>query len=319
VTSPTFIFEVGENKKTFTLHAAAVENVSAFLKGLIDSAIANGQNRVFLPDFAENAFARFAQYVYTLDYEAPEPVKDHWLEVEAEDAEPAWGNGDNDEDGYENGDTTKEDGAIAGDSWGTQHNDGWGTENNKEILQADGYWATPTRWYCADCKEDAENGDDVEFEYLTFKTAKLNLWPSRTYNSEHDFTETLLAHAHVFDLADKYEVDGLKQLALKKLHRELSNFTLHRDRVGDVVKLFDYAWEGEWEGEISTAGERGLRWLLKQYILWKGHELVEFPVFTDFLYEAEKELSVELFSAMAKRQYNNSGMETPQSVNVPYR
>ncbi len=45
--------------------------------------------------------------------------------------------------------------------------------------------------------------------------------------SEKDFTQVFLKHAHLYVLAEKYKIEHLKKLILHKIHKTLVSFTLH--------------------------------------------------------------------------------------------
>lgn len=61
--------------------------------------------------------------------------------------------------------------------------------------------------------------------------------PERNDPWYHDFTPTFLAHAKVFELADRYDIESLAQLSLHKLHRVLCGFILSKGG-SDVIWSF---------------------------------------------------------------------------------
>jgi hypothetical protein len=225
--------------------------------------------------------------------------------------------------GYEPNHDSRNDASGGWGKAGEDHDEDWASKTvNHEAQQRNwgdnnGSWGGPDNGDTAEEDQNAEFDDeDPFFCDLTFKTSQLKVSDHELYGSDYDLTPILLSHAQLVVFSDSYRIDGLKQLALKKLHEELRLFPLHDDRVGDIVMLFRYAFS---EGQDIPA-DRGLRWLVKQYILWVGHHLVGYPGFRDFLNDMDKDLSVDLFSAMAKRhfnQYNHSGTSTPLGVYVP--
>ncbi|KAK5726339.1 hypothetical protein LTS12_027452, partial [Elasticomyces elasticus] len=75
--------------------------------------------------------------------------------------------------------------------------------------------------------------------------------PDRTYiskaraNSEscEEYTDVFLSHAQLYVFADRYDVEGLRELALYKLHQTLVEFNLFKERIGDVSELLCYAYD----------------------------------------------------------------------------
>ena len=56
-------------------------------------------------------------------------------------------------------------------------------------------------------------------------------------DSQSEYRDVFLSHARVHTMAACYGIEALAQLALHKLHRILCQFTLHEDRICDVVAL----------------------------------------------------------------------------------
>ncbi|KAM3514516.1 hypothetical protein MY11210_001859 [Beauveria gryllotalpidicola] len=61
-------------------------------------------------------------------------------------------------------------------------------------------------------------------------------------NSRIVYEQVFLEHARVHMMAYYYDIQPLAQLALSKLHRALCTFTLHDERMGDVVGLLRYCY-----------------------------------------------------------------------------
>ena len=77
-----------------------------------------------------------------------------------------------------------------------------------------------------------------------------------------DHTDDLLSHAKVYVLADCYGIQDLQIVALRKLHRALSNFELHSDQVSDIAELLRYSFGNTME---SPWGRDCLRELVATY------------------------------------------------------
>ncbi|KAL9621054.1 MAG: hypothetical protein Q9160_004439 [Pyrenula sp. 1 TL-2023] len=60
--------------------------------------------------------------------------------------------------------------------------------------------------------------------------------------SWNDYTGILLCHAQVYVLADKYQIDPLAKLAVKKLQCVLSKMMLHNEELTSVTKLLEYTY-----------------------------------------------------------------------------
>ena len=86
--------------------------------------------------------------------------------------------------------------------------------------------------------------------------------PQGNTSYEQDFTPVFLGHARLYVLADKYDIELLKALALNKLHETLCKFYLSKARYGDVVELVRYAYEST----PSRMPRDALRELAIQYV-----------------------------------------------------
>ncbi|KAJ4310362.1 hypothetical protein N0V84_011010 [Fusarium piperis] len=61
--------------------------------------------------------------------------------------------------------------------------------------------------------------------------AAVNLDPHESYRP------VFLSHARLYILADKYGVNRLRRLTLARLHRTLTHYVVHRDRIPDLIAL----------------------------------------------------------------------------------
>ncbi|KAM0667206.1 hypothetical protein ACQRIU_005061 [Beauveria bassiana] len=66
--------------------------------------------------------------------------------------------------------------------------------------------------------------------------------PPNPKNRRIVYEQVFLEHARVHMMAYYYDMQPLAQLALFKLHRALCTFTLHDERMGDVVGLLRYCY-----------------------------------------------------------------------------
>lgn len=67
--SDSFTFVVGGSEKTFTIHTALLKPLSPYFRALIDGPMIEAQERrVNWPDVSESDFEKFAEWIYTGDY-----------------------------------------------------------------------------------------------------------------------------------------------------------------------------------------------------------------------------------------------------------
>ncbi|KAL7913169.1 hypothetical protein GGI35DRAFT_279521 [Trichoderma velutinum] len=108
--------------------------------------------------------------------------------------------------------------------------------------------------------------------------------------ANEDYANTFLSHARLITFAECYGITELMAHSLNELHGTLEGFTLHKERVNDVVALLDYCYE-------DSAPER-LRNLVTLYAackmdkLWKSEQFLA-------LVAANSELSIALLGLMA--------------------
>jgi hypothetical protein len=106
--------------------------------------------------------------------------------------------------------------------------------------------------------------------------------PVSNSNSTQDYTSVFLAHARLYVFADKYLVEPLKQLVLRKLHQTLVGFELYPERIGDVVELVRFVYSDD---NMSGNGVNELRALVTMYIASRVQKFHESDSFLDLLQE----------------------------------
>lgn len=67
-----------------------------------------------------------------------------------------------------------------------------------------------------------------------------------------DYTEVFLSHAQMYVFADRYSVENLRRLTLRRLHETLVKFTLYDVRVPDITALLAFSY--------ATTPRIGLEW-----------------------------------------------------------
>ncbi|KAI9673843.1 MAG: hypothetical protein M1829_003961 [Trizodia sp. TS-e1964] len=89
-------------------------------------------------------------------------------------------------------------------------------------------------------------------------------------NPWSDYTNHFLSHAELCVFAIEWEVPALFIFALEKLHRSLISFMVHRERVGDIIKLVDYVYQ-----KTESKGQGGcLRSMVSRYMLARSKDFL---------------------------------------------
>ncbi|QYT00954.1 BTB domain-containing protein [Trichoderma simmonsii] len=115
-------------------------------------------------------------------------------------------------------------------------------------------------------------------------------FPGATKNhANEDYTNTFLSHARLFTFAECYGITALMTHSLDELHGTLERFTLHKERVDDVVALVDYCYE--------NMAPEPLRDLVTLYAACKINKLWKSEKFCA-LVEAHSDLSMALLGLM---------------------
>ncbi|KAK4067415.1 uncharacterized protein Triagg1_7595 [Trichoderma aggressivum f. europaeum] len=107
--------------------------------------------------------------------------------------------------------------------------------------------------------------------------------------ANEDYTNTFLSHVRLFIFAECYGIAALMTHSLNGLHWTLENFTVHQERVDDVVTLVEYCYE--------NLAPEPLRNLVTLYAACKIDKLWKSDKFCA-LVEAHSELSMALLGLM---------------------
>ncbi|KAG6291865.1 hypothetical protein E4U09_003671 [Claviceps aff. purpurea] len=92
------------------------------------------------------------------------------------------------------------------------------------------------------------NPDYRNLKKIGRKTRACNLGvsvPAPSFNLNTDYSEFLIAHAEIFDFAEHYGIDELKDLSMSNLHGALETFTLSRERIDDILALVYFCYDNE--------------------------------------------------------------------------
>jgi hypothetical protein len=85
--------------------------------------------------------------------------------------------------------------------------------------------------------------------------------PTSNTSPKQDFTPVFLAHARLYEFAERYMITTLKHLVLQKLHQTLLRFEIHVNRVRDIVELVRFAYSND-----HTSNVEELRVLVTVYV-----------------------------------------------------
>ena len=187
------------------------------------------QGFAILEDVDEGTFVRFIRWAYSKDYPAPE----HTLVESCNE-------------------TTKTSNHVDEDfGWGT-----WSTKKDKK---------KKTTGQSSSLKGSLRESFIMQHDLLSSGHTLDPSIPGPRGNvaPEEDYTEVFLGHARMYVFAEKYDIQPLKTLALLKLHRTLSIFTLFPERIGDIMTLLKYVYANTAE---TVDGNEDIRPMLAHYI-----------------------------------------------------
>ena len=120
-------------------------------------------------------------------------------------------------------------------------------------------------------------------------------------------------HTHLYFLAEKYDIDTLRALALKKLHQCLCYFPLHDDSYDDIIDFVLYVYENT----LTRAKMDPLREMITKYLAEKAQCVVYSPQ-GKMLIKVGGDLAIEVM--MMVLEYSQAKEKvTPPKRNPPVR
>ncbi|TAQ86314.1 hypothetical protein B7494_g5361 [Chlorociboria aeruginascens] len=290
--SKQFVFIVGENQAAFTAHAAIIAKQSKALDVLINGSMGEAsEGKAIIKDIEEDTFMRFCQFAYTGDYTTPdfthipttelpyiadrdepvvEPVVELELEPEPVEEEPAPEPEPEPEpvDGF----------------------DSWGLGSRKVKKQKKPSKGILLRQKLGNLVYDTETS-------RTVFTARCEV--RQNSNPTEDYTRVFLGHAQLYVFAEQWGIDVLKTLALSKLHKTLTSFTLYEVRRPDIVELLRYTFSNDHTPDRVGAVD-DLRSLVMLYTACEVESLVQCPEFLSLVGEGGQ-LAQNLVQMLMKR------------------
>lgn len=216
-------------------------------------------------DIDERTFLSFWLYVYTGDYNDPEPVVEAEADTEASSIQhEAIADDPNDhsiqatpteEPGLEFQSeevATAEPEAASESIWGHAPEK---KAKRKRIPKREMLWNDFQKSWCIDMSIYVENG-----------TRSIGSGPT-------DHGDIFIHHCRVYILADRYDITRLVDLSFKKLHQALIGYDLSEQKLKDIVELLRFCY--------ADAVPEKLRQLVVHYVscnaekLWKSEEFWE--------------------------------------------
>ena len=119
--------------------------------------------------------------------------------------------------------------------------------------------------------------------------------PRANRGATEDYTEVFLSHARLYVFAEKYDIQPLKALSIHRLHATLALFTLHGERVGDIVALLRYSY-----ANTAEDGSEQLRMMLMAYVGYEMDTLIQADEFIELMEERGSLLS-DVLKMVGKR------------------
>lgn len=243
VGSKQFEFLIGPEKTPCYIHLALVARSSKTLDALVTGSMEEAKRgSAQLPDIEPATFIRFTEFAYTGGYSSPMAIK---IDEPSNATTTACRRADYISQAAQLPKPTP-----------IQHQEGEDPKPNRNrtslgefASRASSPAAEITLW-------QSFQAAAVQPAGWVFKRNLVD----RTLN----FSPVFLAHAQLYAFGDQYDIGTLRILALQKLRCHLSFFTLHAERIDDVVDLLKYTYENTAD---LDSGMDALRDLVTDYVV----------------------------------------------------
>jgi len=260
-----FEFEVGFRR--FALHKSLVSRASPALTALMENGMRESQERyASIPDVDEITFARFAEFVYTGDYNTPQPIRRqealkpsqsfettqgkenmHRMDAQEVAAEPE----PLPEPVYDVVDVPQvSEEHIDADIWASS------------VLSAKDKKKKKRRESAIVVRDDRPSSKLPSFAFDVVIVTPLPTTSSITHYGDigrNDYTAVFFCHAKLYVLAEKYGVEHLKSLSRDRLNKSFINYEQASEPSADIPGLLRYVFEHTPERQAWDADEQTIK------------------------------------------------------------
>lgn len=272
---------MGQHRREFTIHSALVAHQSPALNTLVNGELREARDgHAIWESVDEQTFVRFSQFAYTGDYDDAEPnlkLPQDLTDIERDDSDlQAAGSSRDRENTY----TPPEYGEY------------WAASKKKRFKKAQVFWEPPEEPPSSPVSKREHLWDGFKRRSYLDSSPNSSV-PAPTHNEAYlDYTEVFLSHSRLYVFAECYGIPGLIKLSLHKLHRTLVSFSLHEERLDDIVELLRYCY--------ADAVPDQLRELVVPYAACNVEKLWNSEEFRKLL-ETYGELSMTLIGSLLRR------------------
>ncbi|KAI5922928.1 hypothetical protein F4810DRAFT_670799 [Camillea tinctor] len=241
-------FIVGPQRKRFSIHSGALQYMSTRLDDHIlwlelseDAGLP--QQPVYWPTVDEDTFLRFAKFVYTGDYDVPVPSSPYPSLSPSMSSPPLASNAMQSEyvtaaptlDNNSSGRGSAKGRSAFNRRLGPYHSlDSW-----YQVLRHN-----PHKRLVPGADQELSDNDLQQTAPYHLLSRFCSLPYSTDEDPYPDFDgETLLAHARLYSLAVNWQVPSLRRHALNAIYHLLRHGDFLYDRVADISRLIDFAFE----------------------------------------------------------------------------
>lgn len=247
----------------YTIHRDLIAKQSRALEALVNGQMEEAAHRrVVFEDLDDDTLVRFFQFAYTGDYTTPQFSLDPDI---VSSPISQGGSSDSMTEKARNADKRSPESDSTEDSEGKM----------KKSKKRKGQSTSRVLRRMLDAKDyDIETAHGIS-------SARCKTRPNSS--AQEDYTPVLLGHARLYVFGEKWGVENLKTLALRKLHDTLSTFTLFEARRRDIVELLRFSYSDENTPDREVIDE--LRSLVMLYVGCEVESLSQCPDFVILLGE----------------------------------
>ena len=302
--SKQFVFVIGDETKTeYTVHRDLIAKQSKALNSLVNGEMQETlDGRATFEDLDDNTFVRFCQFAYTGDYTTPGFISGPNVVVPPSVA-PSLHNSSSDR---ESNDKIHEE-VVDPPPLMEEIPLDWGFKPAKPKKQPKGRLLRQSfddKYYDIEKQSKSrllrQSFDDKDYDIETavrIRSARCEVRPNSSV--VEDYTPVLLGHARLYIFGEKWGIENLKVLALHKLHKTLTKFTLFESRRRDIVELLRCVYSNENTPDRGEVVDE-LRSLVMLYVCCEAESLTQCSEFMALLGEGG-ELAEDFVQILMKR------------------